>query len=104
MSADDAIPGSNLRPDLSSLGILSQAWTIPCDSSFSFGIVVGSQTFTLDETSLVIQQPNGICVSGIEGWTDETQVNYVFGARFLSTIYLYVETYTFRFVLAADGS
>ena len=87
---DDAIPGANLRPDLSSLGNLSEAWTVPCNSSFSFGLVVGSQTFTVDESTLVIEQPDGTCVSGIEAWTDSTQTQYVFGARFLSTIYLYV--------------
>lgn len=84
----DAIPGSNLRPDLSTLGSLSEAWTIPCNASFSYGIVVGTQTFTVDQHTLVLQQPDGSCVSGIEGWTDDTQTQYVFGARFLSTVYL----------------
>ncbi|EKM59995.1 uncharacterized protein PHACADRAFT_138388 [Phanerochaete carnosa HHB-10118-sp] len=84
----DAIPGSNLRPDLSSLGSLSEAWTVPCNSTFSYGIVVGNQVFTVDESTLVLQQPDGTCVSGIEAWTDSTQSQYVFGARFLSTLYL----------------
>ncbi|PSR83441.1 hypothetical protein PHLCEN_2v5713 [Hermanssonia centrifuga] len=84
----EAIPGSNFRPDLSSLGPLSDAWTIPCDATFSFGLVVGSQTFTLNPDNLIITQPDGTCISGIEGWTDSTQTTYLFGARFLSTIYL----------------
>lgn len=86
--SDDAIPNATLRTDLSSLGALSQAWAIPCDSSFSFGLVTGSQTFTMDPNTLIISQPDGTCVSGIEGWTDTTQTTYLFGSRFLSTIYL----------------
>lgn len=38
----------------------------------------------------MLQQPDGTCVSGIEAWTDPSQTEYAFGARFLSTIYLYV--------------
>ena len=67
---------------------LAQAWTVPCNSTFSYGIIVGSQTFTLDEGDLVLPQPDGSCVSGIEAWLDSTETTYVFGARFLSTIYL----------------
>ena len=85
---DDAIPNATLRTDLSSLGVLSQAWSIPCDASFSYGLIVGSQTFTLDQNSLIINQGDGTCISGIEGWTDTTVTTYLFGSRFLCTVYL----------------
>ena len=69
---------------------MSQAWTLPCDSKFTFGLVVGEQTFPLDESVLVIDQGlgNNTCVSGIEGWTDPSEELYMFGARFLSTVYM----------------
>ena len=90
---DDAIPGAQLRQDLSSLPGVAQAWTIPCNSTFSYGIVIGSETFTLDESILVLPQPDGSCVSSIEAWIDTTDTQYVFGARFLSTIYLCVSCF-----------
>lgn len=77
-----------LHPDLSSLGTLSQAWTVPCNSTFSYAIVVGDQTFTVAEDELIIQLLDGSCVSAIEAWTDSDQTHYVFGARFMSTLYV----------------
>lgn len=88
IDTDDAIPGSVLRTDLSSLGPLSQAWSIPCDSSFSFGVIANSQTFTMNENTLVLSLLDGTCVSAIEGWADTTVTTYLFGSRFVSTIYL----------------
>lgn len=88
MNADDAIPYSALRTDLSSLGPLSQAWSIPCETEFSFGIIADSQVFTMNQNTLVLQLPDGTCVSAIEGWTDTTVTTYLFGSRFVSTIYL----------------
>ncbi|KAI0089296.1 aspartic peptidase domain-containing protein [Irpex rosettiformis] len=84
----DAIPGSQLRSDLSSLGSLSQAYTVPCSSSYTFGVIVGTETFTVETSSLIVKQSHGTCISGIEGWTDASQTQYLFGARFLSTVYL----------------
>ncbi|KAJ3553899.1 hypothetical protein NM688_g3373 [Phlebia brevispora] len=55
----DAIPNSTLRTDLSSLGPLSEAWSIPCDSSFSFGLIADSQTFTMDQNTLIIPLSDG---------------------------------------------
>ena len=87
---DAAIEGSTPRPDLGSLGDLSQAWTVPCDAEFSFGIVVGSQTFDMDQGALVVPQPDGTCLSGIEGWTDVDQMHTVYGSRVLHTLYMCV--------------
>ena len=89
VTADDAIKGSSPAPaGFSTLGAASQAFRIPCNSQFSFGFNVGSQTFVLNPDSLVIQLSDGTCVSGIEGLTDSSQTNYIVGARFISTIYL----------------
>lgn len=90
---DTAIQGSTPRPDLGSLGGLSQAWTVPCDTEFSFGIVVGSQTFSMDQSALVVQQPDGTCISGIEGWTDANQIHTVYGQRVIHTLYMCVSQF-----------
>lgn len=86
---DDAIPGSAQAPaSLASLGSASQAFTVPCDAQYTFGLVVGSQTFVLNPDSLIIPQSDGSCLSGIEGWTDTSQTEYLIGSRFISTVYL----------------
>lgn len=90
MTLDAAIPGSRVAAGISSLGNASQAWTIPCDTQFTFGFVVGSQTFNLNSAALVIPLSNGVCVSAIEGWVDSGISTYLLGARFISSIYLYV--------------
>ncbi|KAI0796369.1 aspartic peptidase domain-containing protein [Irpex lacteus] len=84
----DTIPGSQLRADLSSLGSLSEAYTIPCDSTYTFGLIAGTQTFTVEASSLIVKQSDGTCISGIEGWADASQTQTLLGARFLSTVYL----------------
>lgn len=65
-------------------------YVIPCDSQFTFGVVVGGQTFYVDESNLIVSLGNDKCVSSIEAWTDSWQTQYVFGSRFLCTVYLYV--------------
>ena len=86
---DDAINGSAPAPaDLATLGSASQAFRIPCNTQYTFGLVVGSQTFVVNPDSLINQQSDGTCLSGIEGFTDTTQTSYLVGARFISTVYL----------------
>ena len=74
----------------STLGNLSQAWTVPCASRFSITIGIGQQNFTLDESTLVVDQGIGtsICTSALEQWTDPQEAVYMFGARFISTVYV----------------
>ncbi|KAI0076923.1 hypothetical protein K474DRAFT_1662305 [Panus rudis PR-1116 ss-1] len=84
----DAIPGAILRPTTSTLGSLAQSWSIPCDSQFTFGIIAGSQTYSLPTSSLVINMDDGTCLSAIEAWTSSETNSYLLGARFMSTIYL----------------
>lgn len=91
---DAAIEGSVLAPGLSSLGTQAQAWTIPCDAKFSFTVDIGSQQFTLDQSTLVVKLSDGSCASGIEGWTDPSVDQYLFGALFIQQFYLYVTSAT----------
>ncbi|PSR78711.1 hypothetical protein PHLCEN_2v7300 [Hermanssonia centrifuga] len=80
--------GSSFHNNYSTLGNLSKAWTVPCDTELTFGLVIGSQTFEVDRSILVIDHGNGVCVSGIEGWTNIFESQYMFGSRFLSSVYL----------------
>ncbi|CCM01437.1 uncharacterized protein FIBRA_03489 [Fibroporia radiculosa] len=83
-----AISGSSLQTGLSSLGNQSQAWTVPCDAQFTFSVVIGSQTFSIDQSALVIQLGNGVCASGIEAWSDQTVDEHLLGALFIQQFYL----------------
>ncbi|KAI0782588.1 aspartic peptidase domain-containing protein [Abortiporus biennis] len=84
----DSIPGALPLPTVSTLGSLAQMWSIPCDSTFTFGIIVGSQTYTLDKDILIIKQADGTCLSGIEAWTSSNINQYLLGARFMSALYM----------------
>jgi len=84
----DSIPGSIAQPAISTLGSLAQTWSIPCNSQFTFGIIVGSNTYTLDTDDLIIHMDDGTCVSAIEAWTSSNLNQYLFGARFMSALYL----------------
>lgn len=83
-----AISGSSLQTGLSSLGTQSEAWTVPCDAEFSLTVIIGSQKFTLDQSALVINLGNNVCVSGIEAWTDTSIDEYLLGALFIQKFYL----------------
>ncbi|KAK7696113.1 hypothetical protein QCA50_000756 [Cerrena zonata] len=84
----NAIEGSVQLPAVSTLGSLAQTWKVPCDSKITLGITVGTQTFTLDSSTLVIKMGDGTCISGIEAWTSSDLNSYLFGARFISVFYL----------------
>lgn len=61
---------------------------MPCDAKVSLTININAQTFTFDETVLVRQTSSGTCFSGVEGWTDDSVDEYIFGALFVSEVYL----------------
>ncbi|TFY52508.1 hypothetical protein EVJ58_g9977 [Rhodofomes roseus] len=82
------ISGSSVQSGLSTLGSQSQAWEVPCDSKVSLAININDQTFTLDESVLVRQTSSGTCFSGVEGWMDGSVDEYIFGALFVSQVYL----------------
>ena len=86
---DNAIPWS-YSSNLSTLGMMSHTWTLPCSSKFYFNIVIGNETFAMDQSVLVIDQGlgNNTCVGGLEAWDDSSTDTYVLGARFMSTVYM----------------
>lgn len=77
-----------MQSSLSTLGTQSQAWEVPCDAKVSLTININAQTFTFDESVLVRQTSSGTCFSGVEGWTDDAVEEYIFGALFVSQVYL----------------
>ncbi|KAH8106742.1 hypothetical protein BXZ70DRAFT_1060855 [Cristinia sonorae] len=86
---DDAIPGSQIRPSVSTtMGSLTQSWSVPCDADFTLDVIVGSQAYKMDRRVLVIDHGDGTCSSGIEAWADAGVDQYLLGARFMSTVYM----------------
>ncbi|OBZ79275.1 hypothetical protein A0H81_00178 [Grifola frondosa] len=84
----DAITGAVLQSSLSTIPGQSQAWTVPCNTQISFTVNIGSQSFTVDQSILVVPQSDGTCVSVIEAWTSTNNTQYILGARFISQLYL----------------
>ncbi|TFK31098.1 aspartic peptidase domain-containing protein [Crucibulum laeve] len=82
-SIHSSINGAVLKTQTS----MSSVWSIPCDSRMSLTITVGTHPYMLLEDKL-IQSDNGNCTSAIEGWTDNTNDAYLFGATFISSVYL----------------
>lgn len=85
---DNAISGSSLQSNVSTLGSQAQAWKVSCDAQFTFSVNINSQAFTLDQSILVVEMGNGLCYSGIEGWVDQSVQQYILGARFVSQVYV----------------
>ncbi|KZT22082.1 acid protease [Neolentinus lepideus HHB14362 ss-1] len=65
----------------------AEAWTVPCGTKMTFTAIFGTESFSVDESILVINQGER-CVGAIEGWSNSSLTGYLFGARFLSEIYL----------------
>ncbi|OBZ80099.1 hypothetical protein A0H81_00186 [Grifola frondosa] len=84
----DAIAGAVSQDSLSTIPGRSQAWTVPCNTKISFTVAIGTQSFTTDQSVLIVAQSDGTCVSVIEGWTDTFASQYLLGARFMSQIYM----------------
>ncbi|KAI0932879.1 hypothetical protein AcW1_000129 [Taiwanofungus camphoratus] len=85
---NNAISGSSLQSNVSTLGSQAQAWKVSCDAQFTFSVNINSQAFTLDQSILVVEMGNGLCYSGIEGWVDQSVQQYILGARFVSQVYV----------------
>lgn len=82
-SKDNVIPGAALQPGPVND---STVWSIPCDSQFSLALQFG-QTFVLDQSNLIIQNGSS-CVGAIQGWPDNSTTSFLFGGRFISSLYL----------------
>ncbi|OCH88349.1 acid protease [Obba rivulosa] len=83
-----AILGSQAQPGISTVeNNAAQAWTIPCDAQYTFGIEIGSQVYQVDQ-SVLMSNVDGTCYSGIEGWTNSSAEMVLLGSRFVSQFYL----------------
>ncbi len=66
------------------------AWEVPCDTKIQFTVTVGSQQFTVDQSLLVQKLSDNTCISIIEGFTDSSVTQYIFGQSWISQLYMYV--------------
>ncbi|KAH9891257.1 acid protease [Cubamyces lactineus] len=83
----DAISGSE-QTTLSTMPGQTVAWTVPCNTQLQFAVIIGEQRFTVDQSILIVDQGDGTCVSIIEGFTDSSVTQYIFGQNFMSQLYL----------------
>ena len=85
LPTDAAVKGSSSR--LANDG-QSTVYVVPCDSKFSLATIIGGQIWQVDQTLLIDKQSDGTCVSNIQGWTDTSNNQYLFGSAFLSSLYV----------------
>ena len=68
----------------------TNSWEVPCNTQISFTVTADSQQFTVDQSLLVVDQGDGTCISIIEGFTDSSVTQCIFGQTWLSQLYVYV--------------
>ncbi|KAF4605678.1 hypothetical protein EYR40_004467 [Pleurotus pulmonarius] len=79
------IPGSSSQPSSSSPS--TTAYTVPCDTKVTLDVTFGEFSVTLREDVLVFK--NGTtCTSAFEEWNDQGMSEFLFGATFISAVYL----------------
>ncbi|KAI1790434.1 acid protease [Ganoderma leucocontextum] len=83
----DAISGSQLV-QMSTIPGETVAWEVPCDTKIQFTVTVDSQQFTVDQSLLVQKLSDNTCISIIEGFTDESVTQYIFGQSWISQLYI----------------
>ncbi|KAI0641149.1 acid protease [Trametes meyenii] len=83
----DAISGSQ-QVSHSTIPGQTNAWIVPCNTQLQFTVVIGQQSFSIDQSVLVVKQDDGTCLSIIEGFTDSSVTQYIFGQTFISQIYV----------------
>ncbi|PIL30718.1 hypothetical protein GSI_06886 [Ganoderma sinense ZZ0214-1] len=83
----DAISGAQ-QVQMSTIPGETVAWEVPCDTSIQFTVSVGSQQFTVDQSLLVQKLSDNTCISIIEGFTDSSVTQYIFGQSWISSLYV----------------
>ncbi|KAI8983226.1 acid protease [Trametes punicea] len=83
----DAISGSQ-QTQQSTIPGETNSWTVPCNTQLQFSVLIGEQRFTVDQSTLVVDQGDGTCFSIIEGFTDPSVTQYIFGQTFISQLYV----------------
>ena len=63
---------------------------VPCDTNIQFNVIINSQQFTVDQSLLVQKLSDNTCISIIEGFTDSSVTQYIFGQSWISQLYVYV--------------
>ena len=87
-SLDASLAGSAPLPAGSS--DIGQVYSIPCDTDFTFTVLLSGYGYVLTTETLVIKAADGSCTGAIEGWMNPTAGNYLLGSRFISTVYVCV--------------
>ncbi|KAL0945557.1 hypothetical protein HGRIS_014718 [Hohenbuehelia grisea] len=78
------IPSSSSQP---SANAETNTWVVPCDTKMQLTVTIGEVTVTLTENALI--RSNGTsCISALEEWKDASASEYLFGATFISAVYL----------------
>ncbi|KAJ8520373.1 hypothetical protein ONZ45_g2812 [Pleurotus djamor] len=78
------IPGSSRQQAETSV---TAAYTVPCDSKLTVDVQFGDTTVTLKEDVLLLRN-GSTCTSVLEEWNDANISEYLFGATFISAVYL----------------
>ncbi|KAJ6569550.1 aspartic peptidase domain-containing protein [Mycena capillaripes] len=82
-----------------STNAFAHAWKLPCDSKFRLTVTFGSFSTSLDQSSLVVKQADGLCVGVLQEWIDATATEYLLGSPFIAVLYL-----IFSYSQSGDGT
>ncbi|KAF7340166.1 Acid protease [Mycena venus] len=91
----DNIPGASKH----STSAFAHAWKLPCDSKFRLTVTFGTFSTSLDQSTLVVKQADGVCVGVLQEWIDQTATEYLFGSPFIAVLYL-----IFSYSQSGDGT
>ena len=64
------------------------SYEVPCDTQLSFTVSINGQQFTIDQSTLIVPMDSNTCVSIIEGFTDSSVTQYIFGQSWISQLYM----------------
>ncbi|KAJ7480066.1 aspartic peptidase domain-containing protein [Mycena galericulata] len=82
------IPGTSKH----ATSAFSHSWKLPCDSKFTLTVTFGSFSTSLDQSSLVVKQADGLCVGTIQEWIDQNATEYLLGSPFIAVLYLFSQS------------
>ena len=91
--ADDLITGSQ-QVQQSTIPGATNSWKVPCNTQIQFTVSINSQAFSVDQSVLVAKQSDGTCISIIEGFTDASVTQSIFGQTWISQLYVYVQPFS----------
>ncbi|KAJ7771947.1 aspartic peptidase domain-containing protein [Mycena maculata] len=78
------IPGASKH----ATSAFAHSWKLPCDAAFTLTVTFGSFSTSLDQSSLVVKQADGLCVGAIQEWIDPNATEYLLGSPFIAVLYL----------------